>query len=154
MYNWGKMTVRSLMSSQSATQLTPMSSEAFWAFSVLDAAELGFPDPPDKDGVSWLGLAQAVFNTQAADWDKGTCGGGLRWQIPKVNPGYDYKNTMSNGGLFQIAARLARYTGNQTYVDWAEKAMDWLLHSSLIDDHGDSWQIWDGSHVEASLESM
>ena len=122
--------------------------QAFWGFAVLDAAELGFPDPPASSETSWVGLAQAVFNTQAASWDNKTCNGGLRWQIPVVNPGYDYKNTMSNGGLFQIAARLARYTGNSTYADWANKTLNWLLATPLIDDRGDSWQIWDGAHVE------
>ena len=121
--------------------------QAFWGFAVMDAAEMGYPDPPASANVSWLGLAQAVFNTQAGSWDDKTCNGGLRWQIPVVNPGYDYKNTMSNGGLFQIAARLARYTGNQTYADWANKTLNWLLDTPLIEDHGDRWQIWDGAHV-------
>lgn len=67
--------------------------QVFWAYAVMDAAELGFPNPPESSGVSWLGLAQAVFNDQAAAWDPDTCNGGLRWQITKVNAGYKYKNT-------------------------------------------------------------
>ena len=122
--------------------------QAFWAYSVMDAAEWAFPDPPGSSGLSWLGLAQAVFNTQAASWDSKTCGGGLRWQIPSVNPGYNYKNMASNGGLFHLAARLARYTGNETYAEWANKAFDWLLDSGMIDDKDDHWQVFDGAHVE------
>ena len=56
---------------------------------------------------------------------------------------------MSNGGLFQLAARLARFTGNQTYADWADKVLDWLIATPLIDQRPDgSWQIWDGAHVD------
>lgn len=58
----------------------------------MDAAEQGFPNPPNDTDLSWLGLAQAVFNDQAKVWDNKTCNGGLRWQIPPVNPGYNYKN--------------------------------------------------------------
>lgn len=67
--------------------------QAFWGMSALLAAELKFPDPPsDKPG--WLALAQAVFNTQASpDRNDNECGGGLRWQIPVTNKGYDYKNS-------------------------------------------------------------
>jgi mannan endo-1,6-alpha-mannosidase len=86
--------------------------QAFWAFTALTAAELKFPDPPKEKSPSWLALAQAVFNNQVTRWDTTTCGGGLRWQIFIINAGYDYKNTISNGAFFQLAARLARYTGN------------------------------------------
>jgi mannan endo-1,6-alpha-mannosidase len=86
--------------------------QAFWAFSAMSAAELNFPDPPSGQP-SWLALAQAVFNLQVGRWDTLYCGGGLRWQIFFANPGYDYKNTISNGAFFQLAARLGRYTGRQ-----------------------------------------
>jgi len=107
----------------------------------MDAAELGFPDPPSSDP-SWLSLAQAVFNDQVLRWDTGACGGGLRWQIYPFNAGYDYKNTISNAGLFQLAARLARYTGNQTYADWADKTYDWLAGTPIL---AANYQVWDGS---------
>lgn len=84
--------------------------QAFWAFAALSAAELKFPDPLSQES-QWIALAQAVFNTQVKRWDTETCGGGLRWQIMFGNPGWEYKNTISNGGFFQLAARLARYTG-------------------------------------------
>ncbi|OJD36289.1 glycoside hydrolase family 76 protein [Diplodia corticola] len=106
--------------------------QVFWAFAALSAAELGFPNPP-ADQPQWLALAQAVFNTQAARWDRTSCGGGLRWQIFTFNDGYDYKNAISNGGFFQLSARLARYTGNATYADWAERMWDWLAQSPLLD---------------------
>lgn len=61
--------------------------------SAMQAAELNFPDPP-SDKPQWLALAQAVFNTQAdPSRHDDTCNGGLRWQIPLSNNGYDYKNS-------------------------------------------------------------
>lgn len=104
---------------------------------------MNFPDPP-SDKPSWLSLAQAVFNLQVGRWDTTSCGGGLRWQIFAFNKGYDYKNTISNGGFFQLAARLARYTGNQTYADWAVKSWDWLRESVVFTD---DYQIYDGAQM-------
>jgi mannan endo-1,6-alpha-mannosidase len=60
--------------------------------SAMLAAETRFPNPP-AGKPHWLALAQAVFNTQVhpSRHDK-TCNGGLRWQIPPTNSGYNYKN--------------------------------------------------------------
>jgi mannan endo-1,6-alpha-mannosidase len=121
--------------------------QVFWAFSALDAAEANFPNPP-SDQPSWLSLAQAVFNFQTAYWDAATCGGGMRWQVYSFNAGYNLKNTISNGGNFQLAARLARYTGNQSYADWAEKMWDWIEASKLYDQTTDVLYIWDNTNVE------
>lgn len=67
--------------------------QGFWGMSAMLAAELKFPDPP-SDQPQWLALAQGVFNTQASpSRHDDTCNGGLRWQIPFANNGYDYKNS-------------------------------------------------------------
>jgi mannan endo-1,6-alpha-mannosidase len=97
--------------------------QGFWGLAAMSAAEANFPDPP-ADQPQWLALAQAVFNTQAARWDDTSCGGGLRWQIFTFNNGYTYKNSISNGCFFNLAARLAKYTGNDTYAQWADKTWD------------------------------
>ena len=117
----------------------------FWAFAAMSAAELGFEDPP-SDEPQWLALAQAVFNEQAARWDASDCNGGLRWQIFTFNAGYDYKNTISNGGFFQLAARLARYTANDTYSDWATKTWDWWSETPLFE--AAKWQVNDGTSTD------
>lgn len=78
--------------------------QAFWGMAAMSAAENRLPDV--KDGPSWLSLAQAVFQTQHNRWDTENCGGGFKWQIFFTNPGYTYKNTISNGCFFNIAARL------------------------------------------------
>jgi len=94
--------------------------QGFWALTVMSAAEYNFPHP-EPDEPQWLGLAQAVFNTQAARWDMEHCNGGLKWQIFEWNKGYDYKNSISQACFFALGARLALFTGNNSYADWADK---------------------------------
>lgn len=115
------------------------------------AAEYNFPNP-SADEPQWLALAQGVFNSQAARWDTQYCGGGLRWQIFTWNNGYDYKNSPSNGGLFNLAARLGAYTGNQTYFDWANKLWNWMDDTvGLI---GEDYQVFDGTSIDDNCTSL
>ncbi|KAI0417601.1 mannan endo-1,6-alpha-mannosidase DCW1-like protein [Xylaria grammica] len=116
--------------------------QAFWAFSILEAAERNFPQPDDSIP-PWLTIAENVWNTMVARWDETSCSGGLHWQIYPSNPnGIDYKNAVSNGGLFQISARLARATRNETYFQWAEKIWDWSEKIGFIDEH---YNVLDGA---------
>ncbi|VUC30348.1 unnamed protein product [Clonostachys rosea] len=117
--------------------------QGFWALAVMAAAEYNFPHP-GGDQPSWLALAQAVFNTQAPRWDDTSCGGGLRWQIYTWNKGYDYKNSISQGTFFALASRLALFTGNQSYADWAGKTWDWMEAVDFIDEKG---YVYDGGHI-------
>lgn len=124
--------------------------QAFWALAALSALESGYPSPP-ADQPQWLALAEAVFNTQWPRWETATCGGGLKWQIFESNKGYFYKNTVSNGAFFQIAARLARYTGNQTYIDWADRAWDWMNAIGLIDG---AYNVFDGTDEKINCTQL
>lgn len=105
--------------------------QGFWALAAMSAAENVFPNPP-KDKVQWLAATQAVFNEYVSRWNDQECGGGLRWQVFNFNVGWNYKNTISNGCFFNIAARLARYTGDKEYANWAGKIFDWVLKIGLI----------------------
>ncbi|KAJ8121174.1 hypothetical protein ONZ43_g2307 [Nemania bipapillata] len=116
--------------------------QAFWAFSILEAAERNFPQPDDFIP-PWLDIAENIWNTMVLRWDNTTCGGGLHWQIYPSNPnGLDYKNAVSNGGLFQMSARLARATANETYIQWAEKIWDWSQKIGFIDEN---FNVLDGA---------
>ncbi|KAL2760435.1 glycoside hydrolase family 76 protein [Sodiomyces alcalophilus JCM 7366] len=117
--------------------------QGFWAMAAMSAAENNFPDPPD-DMPQWLALVQAAFNQWVMRWDDRSCGGGLRWQIFVFNGGFDYKNSISNGCFFNLAARLARFTGNQTYADWAQRVWDWEVGVGLITD---DFRVYDGVTV-------
>ncbi|KAL4952165.1 mannan endo-1,6-alpha-mannosidase [Aspergillus filifer] len=135
--------------------------QMFWGLAAMTAAELGFPEgypgvdehdektkkngrneDKKKKAPSWLSLAQGVFNTQIPRWDESACGGGMRWQVWPYQGGYTTKNAITNGGLFQLAARLGRYTKNETYIHWAEKIWDWSATTPLLRADG-KWTIAD-----------
>ncbi|KAK3377920.1 glycoside hydrolase [Podospora didyma] len=125
--------------------------QGFWGMTAMLAAENGFPDPP-ADQPQWLALAQAVFNTQAApDRHDDSCNGGLRWQIPWANNGYNYKNSIANGCFFNLGARLARYTNNETYANWAVDTWDWMVKVGFMDK---DYNIYDGGHVEHDCKDI
>ncbi len=108
----------------------------------MSAAERQFPNP-SASSTPWIGLAEGVFNDLASRWNTTQCGGGLKWQWVTTNAGYDYKSSITNGGFFQLSARLARYTGNSTYSDWAQKEWDWMTAIGLIDS---AFHVYDGSN--------
>jgi mannan endo-1,6-alpha-mannosidase len=122
--------------------------QSFWALAALTAAEVGLAKP---EGLEWVDLAKNVFDIQVQRWDNETCGGGLRWQIFTFNNGYNYKNTLSNGNFFLLGARLAQFTGNKTYAEWAEKAFDWSQEVGLV---SDEWLVYDGTDAEAGCQSV
>ena len=126
--------------------------QASWALAAMTAAEYGFPsDVLDDMNTTWAQIATNVFEVQAARWDEETCNGGLRWQIFSFNNGYDYKNSISNGNFFQLANRLALYTGNTTYSDWARRVYDWTFEVGLISNLG---QIFDGTGTEENCSQI
>ncbi|KAJ5718716.1 hypothetical protein N7488_004362 [Penicillium malachiteum] len=120
--------------------------QMFWGLAAITAAEFEFADASSVgSGYSWLSLAQGVYNYQINEWDTSTCDGGLRWQIWTYESGYDMKNSISNGGLFQLSARLARYTDDSSYADWAQKIWDWSASSPLLDNS--TWNVADSTET-------
>jgi mannan endo-1,6-alpha-mannosidase len=122
----------------------------FWAMTAMQAAELNFVSA-SQDEPSWIDLAKGVFEYQVrlyniylAEETDDTCNGGLRWQIAPSNGGHDYKNAISTAVMLNLGARLYRYTGNQTYADWAEKTRNWLTGVGFIDVE---FNVYDGAHV-------
>jgi mannan endo-1,6-alpha-mannosidase len=117
--------------------------------SAMTAAELNFPNPP-ADKPQWLALAQAVYNTQLAKFDT-LCGGGLHWQAYPILNGYSYKNSIANGCFFNIASRLAEYTGNASYAASAESTWNWMTAIGLIDSE---YNVYDGTDSGANCTSI
>ncbi|KAJ2982912.1 hypothetical protein NUW58_g6343 [Xylaria curta] len=120
--------------------------QAFWAYAALLAAETGFRDPP-ADQPQWLALAQAVFNEQThidRRVEGGECDWGLRWQVYRTNNGFDYINTVANACYFNIGARLAHYTGNNTYSELAERTYQLIDRLGYI---SDQYDVYDGAHL-------
>ncbi len=75
----------------------------------------------------------------------------LRWQVYQYLTGYDYKNSIANGCFFNLGARLARYTNNDTYAQQAEKTWDWITSVGLMDAE---YNIYDGAHVETNCTDI
>ncbi|KAJ5323110.1 hypothetical protein N7452_011399 [Penicillium brevicompactum] len=96
-------------------------------------------------GDTWLTLAERVFYNQKSPtgggWDTTICGGGLRWQKDVWQGGYTMKNSVSNGGFFMLAARLAWYTQDDEYATWAEKVWDWSTSVNLVNNK--TWEVAD-----------
>lgn len=125
--------------------------QGVWGLTIMEAAERNFSNPQDH---SWLSMSQAIYNTMNSRWDDSSCNGGLRWQIFTWNSGYDYKNTISNGALFHIAARLARYTDNETYVDTAEKVYEWMDEVGFLKNNETKIDLHDGANVEHNCTDL
>lgn len=115
-----------------------------WGLAAMTAAELDFPERSSMP--SWIRLAQGVFDAQVLRWDDDNCGGGMRWQTWPYQAGYAIKTALVNGGLFELSARLARYTNNETYSHWAEKIWDWSATTPLLDTT--RWNIADSTTCE------
>ncbi|KAI0470634.1 glycoside hydrolase family 76 protein [Xylariaceae sp. FL0804] len=127
--------------------------QSFWAMTALIAAEDKFRNPPAGEA-QWLALAQAVWNEQTAASLRGPqCGGGLEWQSSPFNTGWGYKNTIANGCFFNIGARLARYTTNETYEKWANDTWDWLVGVKYIQGDKD-YTVYDGGHIDDNCTSL
>ena len=124
--------------------------QAFWVLAAMTATEYGFTNPP-APAPSWLQVCENAFNDYVMRWNTATCGGGLKWQFHPENAGYDYKNSISNGCFFQLAARLARFTGNQTYVTWVDKVWQWSTAIGLVDH---MYNVYDGTDDTINCTSI
>lgn len=59
--------------------------------------------------------------------------------------GYNYKNSIANGCYFNIASRLAKYTNNDTYADYAEYTFNWIQAVGMMDE---TYHVYDGGHID------
>lgn len=138
---------------ENQTAVSGNDDQSYWGLAALTAAEANLPNPVNG---TWAEFAANVFDTQVIRYEieensNGTCGGGLRWQIYSFNLGYDYKNTASNANFFLLAARLAKFTGNATYSDWAEKSFAWARDVGLI---SKEYFVYDGASTSDDCEQI
>jgi len=124
------------------------SDQSAWAIAAMTAAETGFKKPEDGE---WVDLVKNVFDNQVARWDETACGGGLRWQIYSFNAGYDYKDSITTGAFFLLSARLAQFTGNATYSEWADKSFKWLQDVKLL---SDKYSVYDGTDTNTGCGTI
>lgn len=125
--------------------------QGVWGLTLLQAVERNFTDNKDN---SWLSMAQSIYNQMLSRWDTTTCHGGLRWQIFTWNSGYNYKNSISNGCFFHIAARLYRYTDDERYLEQAEKIWDWMWGVGFMTDEDGEFIIYDGADDQTNCTDL
>ena len=123
--------------------------QLWWGLLALTAAEYNFRQP--ASGSSYLQLAENVYNEVLGRWDSATCGGGLRWQIT-TDASNTYKNAVSNALFFQLAARLARYTGDSKYSDEATNVWNWVSSVGIIDKA--NYNVYDGTSTNDGCTSL
>lgn len=111
--------------------------QGLWGSAALLAAERGYPQPENVDK-SWIEMAENAFEGFASYWNEDKrCGGGLP-QLPKVvadnmHPSIpDVRDMLTQGAFFSMAARLARYTSDKKYADWADKTWAWVEKVGLL----------------------
>lgn len=124
--------------------------QGVWALALINAAELQFKDPPH----TWISMTETIFDLLLSRWDTSTCGGGIRWEYKSSITGYDYKNTISNGYIFHLGARLARFTGNDTYMQISSMVWDWMADVGFIVEKENEIVIYDGAHVELNCTDI
>lgn len=124
--------------------------QLWWGLTAMNAAEVNFP------GANWLSFAETVFDEVVSRWDNSTCDGGLHWQISESSNGYTYKNSITNGLAFQLAARLARHhshgNSSQHYIQWAEKLFAWTMQIGYIDNA--TYSVYDGAHTDKACQDI
>jgi mannan endo-1,6-alpha-mannosidase len=108
--------------------------QSWWALAAITAAENGLPQ---SGSIPWIDLARNVYEEQKTRWSNDTCSGGLRWKILEGDgtDGFHYKNAITNGLFFQLAARLGD-------TDWAEGVYEWSTGVGLIDAQ---FSVFDGT---------
>ena len=136
-----------------------------WGMTLLTAAErnltvpqngtLGYDNIPDN----WIYMADNVYKQMLNRWNNKTlsqsaCGGGLRWQIYPWNNGYSYKNTISNAGMFQMAARLGRFFNDPEYLKQADEIFSWLRSVGFVNLDGDQTTVYDGANLETNCTDI
>jgi mannan endo-1,6-alpha-mannosidase len=126
--------------------------QSCWGLAAMTAAEVGLSKPQSAE---WIDYAVNVWNTQAqrldAQEEAGVCGGGLKWQIFTFNSGYNYKNALSNGNFFLLSARLAKFTGNATYVHYADKVFKWSQDIGLV---SKDFRVHDGTDDKTNCSTI
>ncbi|GMM38039.1 hypothetical protein DASC09_053640 [Saccharomycopsis crataegensis] len=123
--------------------------QGVWALTIMSAAEKGFPSPSN---VSWAQVGVNIFKDMFSRWDD-TCQGGIRWQIfPNNNNGYSYKNSISNGAMFTLATRLARYYNDTKYLYIADFIWSWAADIGFVVENSTDITVYDGGDISANCQ--
>lgn len=95
---------------------------------------------------AWINTPVTTLNEAWEQWDT-KCGGGIFWARDRSNKANgDYKSFITEVEYMQVAARVAKQTGNSTYMTQAGQVLAWIQSASLLNTDG---TINDGLHTAA-----
>ncbi|CAI4214823.1 unnamed protein product [Parascedosporium putredinis] len=85
-------------------------------------------------------------------FDDKVCDGGIPWQIDSGNSPV-YVSTLGTGAVFQLAARLARLTGDEdgSYANFASQLWDWTVEVGFITE---DFEVVDGASAITNCQSI
>lgn len=78
-----------------------------------------------------LQLSQRIFDFVVSGWSTDptwSVPGGIRWKEPATNRS---RNTCANGPAAELAALLYDRTGDEGYLEWADRIYGWTRHALL-----------------------
>ncbi|KAL6711461.1 hypothetical protein ACN47E_004395 [Coniothyrium glycines] len=101
--------------------------DLWWALAWINAYDV-------TQNNAYLILAQGIFDAVSTVWPTHCFSGGIYWSNESA-----YVNAIANELFFSTAASLVtRVAASERakYAMWAEKSIDWLLRSGMINEHG------------------
>ncbi|EIN11861.1 Six-hairpin glycosidase [Punctularia strigosozonata HHB-11173 SS5] len=90
-----------------------------------------YKDAHGEDSTAYKNAALSVYQYVAAQYDTSLCGGGVPW-----TNGGNYKNAITNELFLTTSAQGYRRTGDQTFLDNAQKIWAWLEQSGIRNSDG------------------
>lgn len=136
------------MSSTAATLLGRWNDDILWhSLAAIGGGEIygATSEMPGANG-PWITLAQKTFDEAYQQWDD-QCGGGIYWSRDRNSASAPYKSLITQLEFVQQGARNFLQTKNNTALDLAKAALDWVFTSGL--GNTQSGVLFDGMNVGA-----
>lgn len=117
---------------------------------VMAAVDAHGKDAQIPNGAKFLDVATLTWNQIIEQWDPTTCNGGIYWSRDRDDANRkNYKSSITHGQFVQLSARLAIATGNTTYLEWSDRAYNWMKQANLITQ---DFHVLDGAQAPTCTE--
>jgi len=80
--------------------------------------------------------------------------GGLAFNNMIENAYLCQNNTISNAGMFQMAARLGKFFNNPVYLKQADEVFTWLRNVGFVNLDGNQTTVYDGANLETDCKDI
>ncbi|EIM86953.1 Six-hairpin glycosidase [Stereum hirsutum FP-91666 SS1] len=146
-YTWADVATtcsrcQAALSGDYSSALTGYNDDAGWF--VLELYKVAdYENVVGGNSAPYYDLAAWIYDFISGQWDD-TCNGGVWWSTD-----HTYKNAITNELYLAVSARGYEITGNQTYLDNANNAWNWLLSSGMRNSDG----LWNDGLDLATCEN-